>query len=68
MPKKCIAVDYQRCAPERCEAGICRAVLLCEKKILYQEAPYEMPDTRASMCLGCALCLKACPMDALRML
>ena len=68
MPKRIIAVDYQLCAPERCEDGICNATLLCERKIIYQEAPYEMPDTRASMCLGCALCLKACPMNALCMM
>ena len=68
MPKKCIAVDYQTCEPDNCPDGICQAALLCERKILYQEAPYEMPEVRAAMCLGCSICLKACPLDALRMM
>ncbi len=68
MPKKTIAVDYQACEPEKCEDGICKAALVCEKKILTQEAPYEMPDTKPSMCLGCSLCLQACPMNALRLI
>ena len=68
MPKKNIAVDYQLCEPKICPDGICQAALLCERKILYQEAPNEMPDARSEMCLGCSICLKACPMDALRMM
>ncbi len=64
MPRKTVAVDYRACNPEKCEDGICKAVLLCEKKILTQEAPYEMPDTKASACLSCAICVKACPQKA----
>ncbi|MBN1146356.1 MAG: 4Fe-4S binding protein [Anaerolineales bacterium] len=68
MPKKTIAVDYQACDPEQCENGICKAALVCERKVLTQEAPYEMPDAKADMCLGCSLCLQACPKGALKML
>ena len=68
MPKKMIVVDYHKCEPERCEGGVCQAALLCKKKILYQEARFEMPDARAAMCLGCALCLTACPAQALQMM
>ena len=68
MPKQIIVVDYRKCDPERCEGGICQAALVCEKKILFQEAPYEMPETRAPMCLGCAACLQECPADALLMM
>ena len=68
MPKRTIVVDYRACEPEKCEDGICKAALVCEKKILTQESPYEMPDTKPSMCLGCSLCLQACPMDALRLM
>ena len=64
MPRKTVVVDYQVCEPEECEDGICQAALVCEKKILTQEAPYEMPDTKASVCLSCATCVKACPKNA----
>ena len=64
MPKKTVAIDYKACEPEKCEDGICKAVLACEKKILTQEAPYEMPDVKASMCLSCANCVLACQQNA----
>lgn len=65
MPKKTVVVDYHACDPEQCEDGICRAALLCERKVLTQESPHEMPDTKASMCLSCAECVQACPMNAI---
>jgi len=68
VPKKTVVVDYQACEPEKCEEGICQAVLACEKKILRQEAPYEMPDAKASMCLSCAICVQACPQNAVRVM
>jgi len=64
MPKKTVAIDYQSCSPERCAGGICQAALLCKKKVLTQEAPYELPDTKAAMCLSCAVCVPACPTGA----
>jgi len=64
MPRKTVVVDYRACDPEKCEGGICKAALVCEKKILTQEAPYEMPDTKASVCLSCAICVQACPQNA----
>jgi Fe-S-cluster-containing hydrogenase component 2 len=68
MPKKTIAVDYQACDPTQCENGICQATLVCDRKVLTQEAPHEMPDTKASMCLSCALCMQACPQNAIHMM
>jgi Fe-S-cluster-containing hydrogenase component 2 len=68
MPKKSIAVDYHQCDPKACPDGICQATLLCERKVIYQENPYDLPDTKSNMCLGCSLCLTACPKEALRML
>jgi Fe-S-cluster-containing hydrogenase component 2 len=65
MPKKTVVVDYQACAPEQCEGGICQAALLCERKVLTQKMPYEMPDAKASMCLSCSLCIQACPKGAI---
>ena len=68
MPKKTVVVDYRACDPEKCEDGICQAALVCEKKILTQKAPYEMPDTKAAMCLSCAICVQACPQNAVRVM
>ena len=61
MPNKTVVVDYQACDPGKCEDGICQAALACERKVLTQEVPYELPDTKASMCLSCSLCVQACP-------
>lgn len=68
MPKKAIVVDYQACDPQQCDHGICQSALLCERNVLTQEAPYEMPDANASMCLGCALCTQACPKGAVHLM
>lgn len=68
MPQKNIVIDYQNCEPKNCPDGMCQSALLCKRKILFQEKPFELPEVKASMCLGCALCIKACPMDALRMM
>lgn len=64
MPKKNVAIDYRACDPKKCKDGICQAALACEKKLLTQKAPYEMPDAKASMCLSCAVCVQACPKKA----
>jgi translation initiation factor RLI1 len=68
MPKRTIVIDYRACDPARCPEGVCQAALLCDRKVLTQEAPYELPDVKAAMCLGCSLCLPACPQDAICML
>ena len=68
MPKKTAVVDYAKCIPESCDQGICLAVLACPNKVLRQEAPYEMPDPNPSMCIGCGLCVEACPEKAIRMM
>jgi Fe-S-cluster-containing hydrogenase component 2 len=65
MPKKAVVIDYQACDPKQCEGGICQAALLCERKVLTKEAPYDMPDAKASMCLGCSLCMQACSKGAI---
>lgn len=68
MPRKIVAIDYRSCEPEKCEDGICQAALVCEKKILTQTSPYEMPDTKATVCLSCAICVQACPQNAVRVM
>lgn len=65
MPKSTILLDYMRCDPSQCEEGICAAALICERKVLRQEAPGEIPDVYPSMCLGCSDCLTACPLGAI---
>jgi len=64
MPKKIALINYQECSPKICEHGICLAVLACPKKLLSQEEAYEMPDPNTNMCLGCGLCVQACPKKA----
>jgi len=68
MPRRTVVVDYQACNPELCEEGICQAALQCERQVLTQEAPYEMPDTKANMCLSCARCSLACPAGAVHVM
>lgn len=68
MPKQIAMIDYGKCQPEKCDQGICLAVLACPNKVLKQEAAYEMPDPSPSMCVGCGLCAQACPLKAIRVM
>ena len=68
MPRKTVVVDYRACKPGECPDGVCQAALVCEKKVLTQGTPYEMPDTKASMCLSCATCVPACRLKAIRVI
>ncbi len=44
MPQPKVVLDYQRCDPYCSEDGICPASLVCERKVLTQEGPGELPD------------------------
>jgi len=69
MPKKVATVDYTKCCPEKCDGGVCVAARECEHGSLKQEIPYETPEINPSKwCHGCAKCVKACPLKAIRML
>ena len=68
MPQPKVALDYERCDPGSCEDGICAAAKVCEKKVLRQEAPGEMPDLYPSLCRGCIDCISDCPRDAIRLM
>jgi translation initiation factor RLI1 len=65
VPSKMAIIDFNKCKPEECEGGICEAALACEKKLLIQEAPYEIPMTNPFLCRGCADCVRACPEKAI---
>lgn len=68
MPKKTALVNYNKCRPQQCDSGICKAVLACPHKLLKQEAPFETPMPDPSICRGCGTCALACPLKAIEMM
>jgi len=69
MPKKVAAIDYEKCCPEKCDSGVCVAAQVCEHGSLKQEAPYETPEINPSKwCHGCAKCVQACKLKAIKMM
>ena len=60
-------VDFAKCHPEQCNAGICAAAEACPRKLLKQEHPGEIPMTNPALCQGCGDRARACPMKAIRM-
>jgi translation initiation factor RLI1 len=67
MPKPKAVIDYTKCHPERCDAGVCAAVSECAHGILKQDAPWEAPYTLQDFCVGCGKCSIACPFKAIKM-
>ena len=68
MSKRMVVVNYRKCQPEKCDGGICLAVLACPQRVLQQEAPYEMPDPNPAMYVCCGSCAQACPAKAIQMI
>ena len=69
MAGKFAWVDFNRCAPEKCNtgAGICKAMEFCTHRLLEQEESFDTPMLLSvSMCVGCADCARACPLDAIQ--
>jgi translation initiation factor RLI1 len=64
MIGKLALVDYRKCDPTQCEGGVCTAALMCPRKVMMQEAPYEAPMPPAGLCKGCAECALHCPLRA----
>ena len=67
MPKKMVLVNYNKCQPEHCDSGDCKAALACPHKLLKQEMPYEAPMSESSLCRNCVKCVLACPLKALEL-
>ena len=70
MPKHVPVIDYEQCNPQSCDgqAHVCAAANACTHEVLIQEDPGDPPLTLfLSMCVGCAHCARACPLDAIRM-
>ena len=65
MPKAIL--DVERCQPERCDRGRCRARAECPVKALWQEEPYAVPFLSGGQCNGCSRCVAACPARAIRL-
>ena len=65
MPGKMALIQFDKCRPEMCESGFCSAADACPRKLLKQEAPYEIPMTDPSLCRGCGDCARACPAGAI---
>lgn len=63
-----VAVNKDKCRPEKCENGKCIATYSCNWKILEQEKPYHLPVINLSRCLGCARCTFICPQGALEVI
>lgn len=66
MQRKAVILNYQKCDPRQCEDGICQAVVVCKRKVLIQLEPFEAPQLRSELCLGCALCTTVCKPRAIQ--
>lgn len=65
---KWVNVDFEHCKPGVCDqtAGLCQAAAACSRNILLQEDPYEEPMVISmKLCVGCADCVRVCPLNAL---
>lgn len=66
MPGKVAVILYERCHPEQCDSGKCKAAMACTRKLLKQEAPNEPPMAHPSLCRACGDCVRACPNAAIK--
>ncbi|MBI4053616.1 MAG: ribosome biogenesis/translation initiation ATPase RLI [Candidatus Diapherotrites archaeon] len=68
IAKKRIAViDYDKCDPVKCGGYYCERVCpvnRTDKKCIYHEGK-EKPLISEELCIGCMICVKACPFGAI---
>ncbi len=67
MARKLALIDFPKYQPSRCRDGICAAAEVCPRKLLRQESPGETPMPDPALCQGCADCVRACPMKAVKL-
>ena len=65
MASKMVLVNFDKCRPENCENGLCKAAKACNYKLLRQENSYEIPMADTLVCRGCGDCVRACPLKAI---
>ncbi len=65
--RKVALVDYNRCQPEKCAAGVCAAAQACPAGLLRQDEPYLVPMSDPFSCRTCGDCVRACPLKAIQM-
>ena len=63
---KIALVRYDICRPQQCEQGICAAAKACERRLITQEVPNEIPMTNPALCRACGDCVRACPAGAIQ--
>jgi ATP-binding cassette subfamily E protein 1 len=68
MAKKRIAVvDMELCRPEKCQVlcmRVCPKVRAGEECIVYDKTE-KRPNIDESICIGCGICVKKCPYQAI---
>ena len=67
MTKKMALVDYEKCRPGECDSGVCSAAQACTLNLLQQDAPYLIPMADPFSCRACGDCVKACPLQAVKL-
>ncbi|MGD9143036.1 MAG: 4Fe-4S binding protein [Dehalococcoidia bacterium] len=66
MARKTALLDYTKCYPAGCNGGLCKAVEVCPSKLINQEERGLPPMMEPYSCRACGECVRACPLDAIR--
>ena len=62
---KTALVIFDKCKPQLCPGGVCAAAAACERRLITQDSPNEIPMTNPALCKGCADCVRSCPAGAI---
>lgn len=66
MPNKMALVEFEKCHPKKCDSGLCAAARACPRRLIWQEAAYEIPMVNPLLCHACGDCVRACSAKALK--